>query len=164
MVLDQADGGWYQVGGTSAGAPQVAAMIVLADQLRGAAGSLDGVSQTLPALYSVSKADFHDITVGNNGYPAGPGYDLVTGRGSPVANLLVTDLANWNLPAVVSTSTTHTTTSTTSVSTTVHTTHAILTHGAVIGPLIEAPDWIDAYRGILGPGVLDSLLHHQHGN
>jgi subtilase family serine protease len=99
IVLDQAAGGWYQVGGTSAGAPQVAAMIVLADQLRGSAGSLDGASQTLPALYSISKADFHDITIGNNGYPAGPGYDLVTGRGSPVANLLVVDLANTGLTA-----------------------------------------------------------------
>lgn len=93
-VFDQADGGWFTVGGTSAGAPQVAAMIVLADQLRGSAGSLDGATQTLPALYKASSADFHDITSGNNGYPAGPGYDLVTGRGSPVANLLVADLVN----------------------------------------------------------------------
>lgn len=106
LVIDQAQGGWYQVGGTSAGAPQVAAMIVLADQLRGSAGSLDGPTQTLPALYSVSKADFHDITIGNNGYPAGPGYDLVTGRGSPVANLLVVDLANVGLAASTSIKTT----------------------------------------------------------
>jgi hypothetical protein len=28
--------------------------------------------------------DFHDIVAGNNGYPAGPGYDLVTGIGSPI--------------------------------------------------------------------------------
>ena len=35
-------------------------------------------------------ADFHDITSGNNnGYSAGPGYDMVTGIGSPVANKLV---------------------------------------------------------------------------
>ena len=34
-------------------------------------------------------ADFHDILYGNNGDPAGPGYDLVTGLGTPVANLLV---------------------------------------------------------------------------
>ena len=33
--------------------------------------------------------DYHDITSGNNGYPAGAGYDLVTGIGTPVANLLV---------------------------------------------------------------------------
>jgi hypothetical protein len=29
------------------------------------------------------KSDFHDITQGNNGNAAGPGYDLVTGIGSP---------------------------------------------------------------------------------
>ena len=49
---------------------------------------LTGYSQTLPALYSLPAADFHDIVNGNNGDPAVPGYDLVTGRGTPVANLL----------------------------------------------------------------------------
>jgi PKD repeat protein len=34
--------------------------------------------------------DFHDITSGNNGYPAGAGWDPVTGLGSPrVANLVL---------------------------------------------------------------------------
>jgi subtilase family serine protease len=94
FVLDQAIGGWYEVGGTSAGAPQIAAMVALADQLRGPAGSLGGASQTLPALYKASSKDFHDITSGNNGYPAAPGYDLITGRGTPIANLLIPDLAN----------------------------------------------------------------------
>ena len=37
-------------------------------------------------------ADFHDITTGNNGFAAGPGYNLVTGIGSPIANNLVPDL------------------------------------------------------------------------
>ena len=56
-------------------------------------GSLDGPSQTLPALYSLPTADFHDITSGSNGtYSAGPGYDEVTGLGTPVANTLVPDL------------------------------------------------------------------------
>jgi hypothetical protein len=36
--------------------------------------------------------DFHDITIGFNGYYAGPGYDLVTGRGSPIAFNVVRDL------------------------------------------------------------------------
>jgi hypothetical protein len=53
---------------------------------------LDGASQTLPELYKLS-ADFHDITSGSNGataaYTAGPGYDLVTGIGSPIGNKLV---------------------------------------------------------------------------
>ena len=41
---------------------------------------------------------FHDITSGNNGYPAGPGYDLVTGIGSPVANVLVPAWRNPRCP------------------------------------------------------------------
>src|SRR5262249_48561080 len=36
---------------------------------------------------------------GNNGYPAGPGYDLTGGLGTPVANLLVPDLAAYQLPS-----------------------------------------------------------------
>ena len=37
---------------------------------------------------------FHDVTTGDNGlYPAGPGYDLDTGRGTPVANRIVADLS-----------------------------------------------------------------------
>jgi hypothetical protein len=90
---------WSQFGGTSVGAPQWAALIALADQVRGVAGlgTLDGPTQTLPLLYHLPAADFHDITSGSTtgtpGYPAGPGYDLVTGRGSPLANLVMTGLA-----------------------------------------------------------------------
>jgi hypothetical protein len=89
-------GPWYEVGGTSAGAPQWAALIAIADQGRAlqGQGSLDGVSQTLPAIYHAPSADFHDITTGSNGYNAGPGYDLVTGLGTPVANLLVPTLVS----------------------------------------------------------------------
>lgn len=96
-VLDGALGGWFQAGGTSAGAPQIAALIALADQQRTTAGlgALDGLSQTLPALYAAPAGDFRDITQGNNGYPAVPGFDLVTGRGSPLANLLVPYLASF---------------------------------------------------------------------
>jgi len=95
---------WRPKGGTSLGAPCWAGLIALANQLRVAAGgtTLDGASQTLPGLYALPSTDFHDITSGSNGtYNAGPGYDLVTGLGSPVANFLVRDLAS-----VVSTTTT----------------------------------------------------------
>jgi subtilase family serine protease len=88
-------GGWAVVGGTSAAAPQWAALMAIADQGRALAGlgALDGFTQALPALYGLPAGDFHDITGGSNGgYSAGPGYDLVTGRGSPVANLVVRDL------------------------------------------------------------------------
>jgi subtilase family serine protease len=87
--------GWTSVGGTSAGAPQWAALIAIADQGRALAGqsSLDGFSQTLPKLYQLPQSDFHDITSGSNGsYSAGAGYDLVTGRGSAYANLIVSAL------------------------------------------------------------------------
>jgi autotransporter-associated beta strand protein len=91
---------WYAVAGTSLSTPCWAGLIAIADQGRAlnVLGSLDGPTQTLPALYQLPASDFHDITTGNNGFPAGAGYDLVTGRGSPVANLLVDDLAQPQVP------------------------------------------------------------------
>jgi hypothetical protein len=83
--------GWMVVGGTSAGAPQWAALIAIADQgltLAGK-GTLDG-AQT--RIYQLPGGDFHDVTSGSNGYSAGARYDLVTGLGSPLANLVVGDL------------------------------------------------------------------------
>ena len=96
-VYDSYNGGWWEVGGTSLAAPLWSGLIADADELRSAAGhgTLDGPSQTLPGMYSLSSNDFHDITTGNNGYAAGPGYDLATGLGTPIANLLVPDLANY---------------------------------------------------------------------
>ncbi len=91
---------WMQVGGTSVSAPCWAGLIAVANQGRVAAGgtTLDGPSQTLPAFYSLPSSNFHDITSGNNGSNAGPGYDLVTGIGSPVSNLLIPDLAVYQMP------------------------------------------------------------------
>jgi hypothetical protein len=89
---------WYQVGGTSAASPQWAALTAIADQGRAliGLGSLDGPTQLLPKLYSLAATDFHDITSGSStgspSYPSGPGYDLVTGRGSPYADRVVADL------------------------------------------------------------------------
>src|SRR5439155_6768214 len=51
-----------------------------------------GPTQTLPTLYRLPAADFHDVVTGDNGFAAGPGYDLVTGLGSPNVSL-VADLA-----------------------------------------------------------------------
>jgi hypothetical protein len=98
---------WVQYGGTSAGAPQWSGLIAVADQGRAlnGLGSLDGRSQTLPMLYALPAGDFHDITAGSSTgspyYWAGPGYDLVTGRGSPVANLVVAGLAGYGVRAAV---------------------------------------------------------------
>jgi len=74
--------GWFQVGGTSEGAPQWAAIEAL------------GKSVKSPQLYadaklSTTSAFFRDITSGSNGScglvcNAGTGYDTVTGLGSPV--------------------------------------------------------------------------------
>ena len=39
--------------------------------------------------------DFHDITTGSNGYAAKSGYDLATGRGSPVAQNVISYLVSY---------------------------------------------------------------------
>ena len=67
------------VGGTSAVAPLWASLIALCNQSRGRnAGFVN------PVLYANPTA-FTDITQGNNnGFNAGPGWDPVTGLGSPV--------------------------------------------------------------------------------
>jgi len=91
---------WLEVGGTSAGAPQWSAILAIADQGRAAYGqpALDSASpqEVMNILYK-NTGDFHDITsgtsTGNPQYSAGPGYDYVTGVGSPIANLVVGLLA-----------------------------------------------------------------------
>ena len=89
---------WVVVGGTSLACPMWAGIIAITDESLAISGqgSLDGPSQTLPDLYKLPAADFHDITTGSNGpspkYNAGPGYDLASGLGSPVANSLIPDL------------------------------------------------------------------------
>ncbi len=96
--------GWLGDAGTSAASPIWAGLIAIADQGRALAGGkpLTGFSQTLPALYSLPSSDFHDITYGNNGDPAKPGYDLDTGLGTPLANLLVPALAAYGMPSQMS--------------------------------------------------------------
>ncbi len=94
------NGPWKKIGGTSLGAPCWTALIAIADQGRVAQGAatLDGPSQTLPVLYSLAAGDFHDITAGSNGgFNAGPGYDETTGLGSPVADVMISDLASYNI-------------------------------------------------------------------
>lgn len=87
--------GFYVVGGTSAGSPQWAAIVALANQAHG--GPLGFIN---PALYSCPAGDFHDITVGNNalagsvGFAATAGWDDATGLGTPNVAKLVADLAN----------------------------------------------------------------------
>jgi subtilase family serine protease len=93
--------GWFDASGTSAGVPQWAALVTIANQERAAQGmaALDGPSQTLYALYKMAAPAtyatyFNDMSSGNNGYAAGPRYDLVTGLGTPRAAAIVQALAS----------------------------------------------------------------------
>ena len=92
-------------GGTSASAPIWAALIALADQYAGRHLGLVN-----PAIYQIARGPsyhqaFHDVTTGNNtvrfpprtitGYQAAPGWDPVTGWGSPDAQVLIPLLARY---------------------------------------------------------------------
>ena len=99
--------GWWQVGGTSAGAPQWAALIALADELRVSAKKttmLSTNSLSSPFYTAAGSAKkfnpygaYNDILAGSNGTCktcyATAGYDFVTGLGSPRANVLAPFLA-----------------------------------------------------------------------
>jgi subtilase family serine protease len=100
---------WINVGGTSAGAPQWSGLIALVDQGRASLGktqlsgynssttnyALVGNSLYAAATGSNYAANYHDITTGSNGNPAGTGYDLATGLGTPIANNLISWLINY---------------------------------------------------------------------
>jgi hypothetical protein len=92
-----ADNSFEVVGGTSLSAPCWAGLIGLANQGRAAAGQ-PTLNSTTPtdaqqALYSLPQSDFNAITSGSNGgYSAGAGYNMVTGLGTPQANLVVPGL------------------------------------------------------------------------
>ena len=101
--------GWRGTGGTSAGAPQWAGLLAIANSMRvlqhkvplsqyvgnGDAGKFG--KGTLAALYTVGKLHpeaFRDITEGQNGdcgaeCTASVGYDYVSGLGAPLADVLV---------------------------------------------------------------------------
>jgi subtilase family serine protease len=95
--------GLLTASGTSSSTPLWAGVIALADQLAGR--HLGFVN---PALYAIARGPayhraFHDVVTGDNsilwptgvytGYTAGPGWDPVTGLGSPDAQYLVPLLA-----------------------------------------------------------------------
>ncbi|HEX3789823.1 MAG TPA: PQQ-binding-like beta-propeller repeat protein [Pseudonocardiaceae bacterium] len=87
--------GWFQVGGTSLGAPSWAAIIASADQLRATAhqGPLTAANDAAQRAVYASAGQLGDIVSGpSNGFcpdicTAGPGYDFVTGLGSPRTGL-----------------------------------------------------------------------------
>ncbi len=101
--------GFYRFGGTSAGAPQWAALTAIADQMAGHDyGFINAALYKIQQNATPYASSFHDITSGTNssiefdsnnnpvdttGYSAGTGYDVVTGIGSPSTGNLLTQLA-----------------------------------------------------------------------
>jgi subtilase family serine protease len=99
LVYDGGEGGWFIVGGTSCSAPQWAGLIAIADQIAG-----HDIGYINPALYQLAAGPnyssyFFDVTIGNNqttsipGYSDSPGWDAVTGLGTPNAATLLPALA-----------------------------------------------------------------------
>ena len=85
-------------GGTSFAAPRWAGLIALANQ-QAAAANNSAVGFLNNTVYQIGtgssySADFHDVTSGNNGFPAVVGYDLVTGWGSPIGPALINQLTS----------------------------------------------------------------------
>ncbi len=106
MALAFSDGGILPAKGTSASTPLWAAVIALADQEAG-----HHLGFVNPAIYQIARSPayhraFHDVVTGDNsvmvpkgggvvvGYQAAPGWDPVTGWGSPNAQVLVPLLAH----------------------------------------------------------------------
>ncbi|MGH3074772.1 MAG: hypothetical protein ACRDQC_07595 [Gaiellales bacterium] len=88
---------WGIVGGTSGAAPLAAA--ITADANEDAGQNLGFANPFIYGNFLVT--DFNDILLGNNSngtgsnWPADTGFDLVTGRGSLVANTFATKLASY---------------------------------------------------------------------
>jgi hypothetical protein len=99
-----AEGKWQLIGGTSAAAPLWAAFAALTNASPACHGFKIGFAN--PSLYTIAgsnsyAAAFHDITgarpgglpttnpfEGSKPFPAGPGYDMATGIGTPAAPAL----------------------------------------------------------------------------
>jgi hypothetical protein len=90
--------GWDVVGGTSAGAPQWAALVAIANQGRALAGrgSLDGPTGTLPDLYGLYRppgtADYSTTYTAAFNDIGADGYGYTTGLGTPKAAAVVNTL------------------------------------------------------------------------
>src|SRR6185437_9254403 len=87
-----------QVGGTSLSSPM---FVGFWSRVMAGKGNLGFPA---PLLYPLSASDFHDVTQGSNGNPAGPGYDLASGRGSVIWSAAYSELSGGggNEPPVAS--------------------------------------------------------------
>jgi subtilase family serine protease len=114
IVLDSGNGGHFRVGGTSVSCPLMAGIFADLDTARttvlptflrkpklAGSASANNVNIGLYLKYAGHNTGnpyalyYFDVLTGNNGLPAGPGYDLVTGLGvlnAPFAG------PPWNLP------------------------------------------------------------------
>ncbi len=121
-------GSWMTIGGTSLGSPSWAGIIAIVDQGRALAGegSLDGPTQTLPALYAAPSSDFHTVAAASSPFDGGGvfgngfggfwslggsglgvsstttstttgGANTATGLGTPIGPALVSDLVSSTL-------------------------------------------------------------------
>jgi hypothetical protein len=83
--------GFFTVGGTSASCPIMAGLTAIVDQGNSYLFGQSSYTGTdlLTALYRLPQSDIADILTGNNGFAAGAGYDLVTGRGTPIVDRFV---------------------------------------------------------------------------
>jgi subtilase family serine protease len=100
-IYNSGQGDWSVWGGTSVACPLWAAFMADVNQIRASYG-FHSAGFVQPFLYttvygvnggsSLYNKDFNDITEGNNGWPAGPGWDAVTGLGSFIAPALAKTL------------------------------------------------------------------------
>ena len=103
-------GKWIAVGGTSAAAPLWAAITALLDVQQGTLQKVGFISPALYKLVSTNKPVLNDVTQGNIDYtttagglyPAGRGYDMATGLGSPNGTGLSQYLAANPRPVITS--------------------------------------------------------------
>jgi len=86
--------GWYAVGGTSLGAPMWAGLIAVSNATR--AANSKPVINVQSAIYNIALVpgqyvtSFGDVVSGSTNYQsAKAGYDLVTGLGTPIADVLL---------------------------------------------------------------------------
>ena len=114
MAIPGVPTGFYRFGGTSAGAPQWAAIAAIANQKAGKRlGFLNKAIYQIGKVNNAYPADFHDITNGTNsavefdsadnpvtiiGFDAAIGWDATTGFGSPIAPSMVDDLIRYVSP------------------------------------------------------------------